>query len=126
LDQTTQQNAALVEQASAAAESLRQQAGELLQVVAQFRTGDALPAPAAAPAAPPRPSLPRAATRKPVAAPKPLPTAVRREPTLPGPTVSTKPVAAASSSGKLPPAAAGAPSASSVRPHADQDEWTTF
>jgi methyl-accepting chemotaxis protein len=39
LDQTTQQNAALVEEAAAAAQSLRQQAAELQQVVSQFRTG---------------------------------------------------------------------------------------
>ncbi len=41
LDSTTQQNAALVEQAAAAAASLNTQAQALLQVVAQFRTGDA-------------------------------------------------------------------------------------
>jgi methyl-accepting chemotaxis protein-1 (serine sensor receptor) len=39
IDQGTQQNAALVEQSAAAAESLRQQAAGLLQVIAQFRTG---------------------------------------------------------------------------------------
>ncbi len=37
LDQMTQQNAALVEQSAAAAESLRDQAGRLLDVVARFR-----------------------------------------------------------------------------------------
>ena len=37
LDQVTQQNAALVEQSAAAAESLQHQAGQLAQVVAQFR-----------------------------------------------------------------------------------------
>jgi methyl-accepting chemotaxis protein len=40
LDQTTQQNAALVEQTAAAAESLRQQATRLTQVMAQFRLAD--------------------------------------------------------------------------------------
>jgi methyl-accepting chemotaxis protein len=39
LDQMTQQNAALVEQASAAAESLRDQAGRLAGVVSGFRLG---------------------------------------------------------------------------------------
>jgi methyl-accepting chemotaxis protein len=47
LDQVTQHNAALVEQATAAAESLRQQAQAMLDVVAQFRlpvgTASALP-----------------------------------------------------------------------------------
>ena len=37
MDQTTQQNAALVEQSAAAAESLRQQAAQLVDSVAQFR-----------------------------------------------------------------------------------------
>lgn len=37
MDQTTQQNAALVEQSAAAAESLRQQAARLVDSVAQFR-----------------------------------------------------------------------------------------
>ncbi|HEX7936590.1 MAG TPA: methyl-accepting chemotaxis protein [Paraburkholderia sp.] len=37
MDQTTQQNAALVEESAAAAESLRQQAANLVECVAQFR-----------------------------------------------------------------------------------------
>ena len=37
LDQMTQQNAALVEQTAAASESLKQQANDLVQVVARFR-----------------------------------------------------------------------------------------
>ena len=37
LDGSTQQNAALVEQSAAAAESLRQQAARLVDSVAQFR-----------------------------------------------------------------------------------------
>ncbi|MGE0097493.1 MAG: Cache 3/Cache 2 fusion domain-containing protein [Hydrogenophaga sp.] len=44
LDQMTQQNAALVEQSAAAAESLKDQAARLDQVVRVFRTGDAPPA----------------------------------------------------------------------------------
>jgi methyl-accepting chemotaxis protein-1 (serine sensor receptor) len=38
IDQGTQQNAALVEESAAAAESLRQQAAGLLDVIAQFKT----------------------------------------------------------------------------------------
>ena len=38
LDQGTQQNAALVEQSAAAAESLKQQAAGLPEVIAQFKT----------------------------------------------------------------------------------------
>ena len=37
MDSTTQQNAALVEQSAAAAESLKQQAGTLVDAVAIFR-----------------------------------------------------------------------------------------
>jgi methyl-accepting chemotaxis protein len=39
MDQVTQQNAALVEEAAAAAESLQDQAGKLVQVVSVFNTG---------------------------------------------------------------------------------------
>jgi methyl-accepting chemotaxis protein len=49
MDQTTQQNAALVEESAAAAESLRQQAQQLVQAVAVFRVAAArVPAPAQA------------------------------------------------------------------------------
>jgi methyl-accepting chemotaxis protein len=41
MDQATQQNAALVEQSAAAAESLREQAHELVRAVAAFRLADA-------------------------------------------------------------------------------------
>ena len=40
IDRMTQQNAALVEQSAAAAESLREQAARLSQVVQQFRLAD--------------------------------------------------------------------------------------
>jgi methyl-accepting chemotaxis protein len=40
MDQTTQQNAALVEEMAAAASSLRNQAGELVNTVSVFRTSD--------------------------------------------------------------------------------------
>ena len=43
LDQMTQQNAALVEQSAAAAESLKEQAVRLAQVVGTFRLGHARP-----------------------------------------------------------------------------------
>ena len=62
MDQVTQQNAALVEQMAAAASSLKSQAGDLLQVVSQFKlSNDAgLPARTVAAASPvPRP-VPRA------------------------------------------------------------------
>jgi methyl-accepting chemotaxis protein len=40
LDRTTQQNAALVEETAAAAESLRQQSGRLAATAAVFRLGE--------------------------------------------------------------------------------------
>ncbi|MBP0598333.1 PAS domain S-box protein [Herbaspirillum sp. LeCh32-8] len=48
IDETTQQNAALVEQAAAAAENLREQAGRLNQAVSVFKIGDGASTPAAA------------------------------------------------------------------------------
>jgi len=42
VDQMTQQNAALVEQSAAAAESLKDQAARLAQVVSTFRLGEAV------------------------------------------------------------------------------------
>jgi hypothetical protein len=39
-----QQNASLVEEASAAAESMKDQASVLLQAVSRFRVGDTIPA----------------------------------------------------------------------------------
>ncbi len=53
MDSVTQQNAALVEEAAAAAESLRDQASHLVQTVSIFKTHDghvAAPAPVSAPA----------------------------------------------------------------------------
>jgi len=77
LDQATQQNAALVEESAAAAESLRDQAQRLVEAVAVFRTAQesgrfySAPAPAKpnAPAKPPAGA--QAAARPPAAAAKP-------------------------------------------------------
>lgn len=55
LDQMTQQNAALVEQSAAAAQSLRDQAQRLAGAVQVFKLSDAAPA-AAPPAVPAQPS----------------------------------------------------------------------
>jgi len=49
MDQVTQQNAALVEEAAAAAQSLQEQAGNLSQVVATFKLDDEDEKPAVAP-----------------------------------------------------------------------------
>jgi methyl-accepting chemotaxis protein len=55
MDQVTQQNAALVEQATAAAESMQEQAGHMAQVVSVFKTDVAKATPAATPKAADRP-----------------------------------------------------------------------
>jgi len=78
MDETTQQNAALVEEATAAARSMEEQAGHLTDAVSLFKLeGQAAPVVAAAPAArhaaPARPRAPaapvrRAAVRAPVLA----------------------------------------------------------
>ncbi|WP_275114550.1 methyl-accepting chemotaxis protein [Thermomonas paludicola] len=88
MDEGTQQNAALVEQASASAESMRQQAGTLVAAVAAFRTASA------------------AATRKPPVAAAPLhavPEHARQPATHPRATAQHKPA---------PPAAISAPAPS--------------
>jgi len=85
MDRVTQQNAALVEQSAAAAESLKQQAGHLVQAVAAFRLGaqagsPALKRPAAAVAPRPvAPARPVRAAGTPAARPAP-----RREPACVG------------------------------------------
>jgi methyl-accepting chemotaxis protein len=72
MDQATQQNAALVEQSAAAAESMRKQAGELLQAVAVFKLAHDThrAAVSAAPAAPAQVVRPAPAPAKPAAASK--------------------------------------------------------
>lgn len=66
MDQVTQQNAAMVEQSTAASHSLTQEAEELMRLVSRFRTGE----PAAAGAAP--------AARKPAPSPRPVAAQRRR------------------------------------------------
>jgi methyl-accepting chemotaxis protein len=83
LDQVTQQNAALVEESAAAADSLNQQAAKLVEAVRVFKLGDERPgaspkaAPAVVPAARVVPAAPvRAAPAKAaLAPPKPAPAA---------------------------------------------------
>jgi len=61
MDEVTQQNAALVEEAAAAAESLEEQAGNLAQAVAVFKLDDGAVAPRLA--APRSASAPKQAPR---------------------------------------------------------------
>ncbi|MCD2513864.1 methyl-accepting chemotaxis protein [Comamonas endophytica] len=95
MDQATQQNAALVEQSAAAADSLKRQAQELVDAVAVFQLAQGAqargPMPAAAPAAPgavaPGATVPRPAARV-MPAPKPAP-----KPAAPAPRIARAPQA---------------------------------
>ena len=85
MDTVTQQNAALVEQAAAAAESLQDQAGNLEQVAKVFKL-DGDTASTGAPI--PRGQRARTAPARPVAAPKPLPARMTApRPPVPAPAV---------------------------------------
>jgi len=123
MDEGTQQNAALVEQAAAAAQSLQDQAATLASLVGRFhtdgsqaRTVQAAPAASASAKPAPRPA-PAAAPRKPAAAP-----AARA--------VIAAPKAAAAKPAAAPKAEATAakPAAKPSRLPAGEDEgdWETF
>ncbi|WP_422017242.1 methyl-accepting chemotaxis protein [Roseateles sp.] len=114
LDQMTQQNAALVEESAAAAESLKEQAQRLVEAVAVFRVAGSEPLrKGVAPRPVPSPATaPKAAA----SAPKPTPKAVAPKATAvapkPAPAVKPAPVAA--------PRAAPAPATSA------EGDWETF
>ncbi|AXA93506.1 methyl-accepting chemotaxis protein [Massilia sp. YMA4] len=75
MDEVTQQNAALVEEAAAASQSMQEQAAHLAQVVAFFRTGAAAAAPVAVEQTVAKPAAlarPVAAAVKPAVAKKPV------------------------------------------------------
>jgi len=120
MEQVTQQNAALVEQAAAAAQSLEEQAQNLTQVVSQFRLDGAGNA-AMAVRKPEKVSKPVAkAAAQPVSAAKPARAALRkREPKIAVQPVASVPVAPAAAARKQqqPLAVAGGSS--------DAD-WETF
>ncbi|MDD0817131.1 hypothetical protein PSQ39_21030, partial [Curvibacter sp. HBC28] len=106
LDQVTQQNAALVEESAAAADSLRNQAARLAEVVSAFKLQGGAGLSMAQPLRSPHPAAWRAPTPAPVAASAPKPTLARAAPAkAPALAAAPKPVA---------PAAAGA------------DDWESF
>ena len=72
MDEVTQQNAALVEEAAAASQSMQEQAGELAHVVGFFKTGNAVAAHQQA--------VKPAAARSSIAAPAPARPAIRKAP----------------------------------------------
>ena len=105
MDSMTQQNAALVEEAAAAAQSLQDQAGELAHVVSIFKLVEgelpqAAPSTSLAVRAPvkaaPRPALkaPRAAAKKPAAA-----VAAEAAPSAAAPAAPAKPKKVAATAG---------------------------
>ncbi|MGQ3052708.1 MAG: methyl-accepting chemotaxis protein [Roseateles sp.] len=114
LDQMTQQNAALVEESAAAAESLKEQAQRLVEAVAVFRVAGGESPRSAAPR---RPTPKGAAT----VTPKPTPVAITA-PRAAAPalkqTAKPTPVAAP----VVPPRPAPPPAA----PAAAEDDWETF
>ncbi|MFG6415615.1 methyl-accepting chemotaxis protein [Roseateles sp. DC23W] len=117
LDQATQQNAALVEQTAAAAESMRQQTSKLTEAVAAFRVdGNAAAAVR---------SAPRPAPRPPVAGPKPPAHKPAATPTSkPAMKPATKPVPKTAAA--APVAAAPAPRPAPPAPSAAEGDWETF
>ncbi len=115
LDQMTQQNAALVEESSAAATSMSEQAQRLAEVVSIFNVGSGSGSHAA-----PRSSRPSAP--KPVAAPAGAATkpGTNKPKTIAKPApAAPKPAAAAASTPKLSARPAAAPSS-------NEDDWETF
>ena len=124
VDQMTQQNAALVEQSAAAADSLKEQAHRLVDAVAVFRVADAAgltppPAPVAAPRPVSRAAPPKPATAKAPSTPRPTTTSPKATPTRP----SGAPATAVPSA----PSAMSAPRpAASSTPAAGDGDWETF
>ncbi len=125
LDQMTQQNAALVEESAAAAESLKDQAARLAQVVSTFKVDGAAravanPAPLAAPVAQAA-AAPVQAPRTPASAPAKAPAnrVVREQP--PKAPTATPPAAA-----NRAPAAAPAAPVRVVASASTEGDWESF
>jgi methyl-accepting chemotaxis protein-2 (aspartate sensor receptor) len=114
LDQMTQQNAALVEESAAAAESLKDQATRLAEVVQVFRIASAAEQPVAATRSPP-------ATR-PSGSARPSPSAAAKPLSKPAAIALKRPALATSSAPRLTPAASPKPVAAS----GDEGDWESF
>ena len=142
LDQVTQQNAALVEQSAAAAESLKHQASRLAETVSIFkvsRASEAAPAPAAPKRAAPRPAASTASAASNAALKadsKPDFKPASKPASKPGPKAPATPaakLAPAAARKALPTSATAASSATPAAAHAApkpsveaEGEWTTF
>ena len=136
LDRMTQQNAALVEESAAAAESLKDQAHRLTEIVSVFRLGaegmasvapTAKP-PKAATAAPSFPSSKAPSSSPPAALTKPPMTkpAAKGAPRSPAAPTPTAPKPRPTPSPKPATAGAVAPPPTRPAPAADDGDWETF
>jgi len=127
MDGMTQQNAALVEQAAAAAQSLQDQAGELQRVVSVFRLVEGEEA-YQAPAAPKAPAAP-VATRAVAVRPAPVASTAPRA-ALKRPAPGARPARAAAPAAAAPAAPAPAPAPKKAAPKAtvgaSSDDWEEF
>jgi methyl-accepting chemotaxis protein len=109
MDQATQQNAAMVEESAAAADSLKQQARQLVQAVAVFKLG------------------PDGPQREPGAAPAPVPAPARHD--VDHTTRATRPAfgrAAAPAARKVSPAVLPARVAEATTSGTGPDDWESF
>jgi methyl-accepting chemotaxis protein len=135
MDRATQQNAALVEQSAAAAESLKGQAAQLVQAVAVFKLADGEAKQRSAPSAAPR-SATGFATAKPLVSASPAATQPAKPSGAALPVERrglnraqnvTRPAFGAnkSAAGVAPPSSQASPAVAAARTGTD-DEWTTF
>ncbi|WP_323055766.1 methyl-accepting chemotaxis protein [Paucibacter sp. PLA-PC-4] len=115
LDQMTQQNAALVEQSAAAAESLKEQAHRLVEAVAVFRVAAGQSAAAPVPKKP----APSPATKVGTVAVRPAP--AKSSPANPGSKQVAQTVLAKAAQSSKPAAALSPPKAAK-----DDGDWETF
>jgi methyl-accepting chemotaxis protein len=118
LDQMTQQNAALVEESAAAAQSMAEQSRRLTGVVGRFRVDGMAAAPAAA--APPPPARPQALASQAVGRAQ---SAAKRA--APSPAAAAAPKAVPAPAPVRPAAASPAPSPAPAT-SAPGDDWETF
>ena len=112
MDDVTQQNAALVEEASAAAQALTEQASNLTQLIARYKLPGVRPTAAATPAATPAEAGPveRRSPNRPLSGKRPA---------------SAAPSRPASAASRAAPAASRAAPARKVETAADE-EWKDF
>ncbi|MBV8620161.1 MAG: MCP four helix bundle domain-containing protein [Curvibacter sp.] len=115
LDQVTQQNAALVEESAAAAQSLQGQAEQLEHLVRRFRLDQG--GAATARPAPARPAM----TTTPAPMARPLPAAARSKPLAKAASTPTLPLKKVANAASNPAPAATPPAAAN-----NNDDWETF